>query len=192
LAVLGCASWSPGETERRLCAASYGSETGQENWPPEFFSEPLQRGNSPGTSLTNDFPLYLRRVSEMTSDRHWRTWRNTSSFARTRRCGATGWTDGIVPIQSLKHQTPGVRTSQRDVVAFHWRQTRPTDPHAAGAGPFDPACDIAFRLWPMNWFIEARSVSWRPVDGVFARISGLRTRRSLPDLTPEAQAPQDP
>jgi hypothetical protein len=105
-AVLGCVSWSPGETERRLCAASCGSETGQETWPPEFFSEPLQRGNSRGMSLTNDFPLYLRRVFEMTSDRPWRTWRNTSSFARTRRCGATGWTDGTVPIQSLKHQIP--------------------------------------------------------------------------------------
>jgi hypothetical protein len=92
--VLGFVSWNLDETTRRLCAAGYGSVTEQETWPPEFFSGPLRRANSRGMSLMNVSPSYLRRESEMTCGRHWRTWRNISSFARIRACGATGWTDG--------------------------------------------------------------------------------------------------
>ena len=141
----------------------------------------LQRAFAKGQltrhELDERLSLILAARVRKTSDRPWRTWRNTSSFARTRRCGATGWTDGIVPIQSLKHQTPGVvranglwpywrarlPQNSRDVVAFHWRQPRPTDPHAAGAGPFDPACDMSFWLWPIDLRGCATGTDLRPI-----------------------------
>ena len=56
--VLGFVSWNLDETTRRLCAASYGSVTEQETWPPEFFSGPLRRADSLGMSLMNVSPSY--------------------------------------------------------------------------------------------------------------------------------------